>query len=98
MPVLNEEEFLERALKTLREQTFSDYELIVVDNGSTDRSPEIAARFADRVIVEPQRGYDRALHRGISEARGQFIVQADADTFYPPRWLSLMVRALEGEG
>ncbi len=98
MPVLNEEEFLERTLQALRRQTFREYELIVVDNGSTDRSPEIAARFADRVIVEAQRGYDRALHRGISEARGELIVQADADTFYPPHWLSLMVQALEKTG
>lgn len=98
MPVLNEEEFLERSLRTLRAQTFQDYELLVVDNGSTDRSPEIAARFADRVIVEPQRGYDRALHRGILEAKGEFIVQADADSLYPPGWLATMVRALEAPG
>jgi glycosyltransferase involved in cell wall biosynthesis len=98
MPVLNEEEFLEQTLKTLRAQTFTDYELIVVDNGSTDRSQEIAARFADRVIVEPRRGYDLALHRGISEARGEFIVQADADTLYGPHWLALIVHALEAQG
>ncbi|MCS7240704.1 MAG: glycosyltransferase family 2 protein [Candidatus Bipolaricaulota bacterium] len=98
MPVLNEEEFLEQTLKTIRAQTFKDYELIVVDNGSTDRSREIAARFADRVLVEPQRGYDLALHRGISEAQGELIVQADADTLYPPHWLARMVQAFEGKG
>lgn len=98
MPVLNEEEFLEETLRTLRAQTFTDYELIVVDNGSTDRSREIAARYADRVILEPQRGYDVALHRGIREAQGELIVQADADTLYPPHWLARMVRALEGKG
>lgn len=98
VPVLNEEEFLERMLKTIRAQTFTDYELIVVDNGSVDRSPEIAARFANRVMSEPHRGYDRALHRGISEAQGELVVQADADSIYTPQWLSLMVQALEGEG
>lgn len=98
VPVLNEEEFLERMLKTIRGQTFTDYELIVVDNGSDDRSPEIAARFADRVMSEPERGYDRALHRGISEAQGELVVQADADSIYTPQWLSLMVQALEGAG
>lgn len=98
VPVLNEEEFLEETLQTLRAQTFKDFELLVVDNGSTDRSPEIAARYADRVVEEPVRGYDRALHRGISEAQGEFIVQADADSLYPPDWLARMVAALEKEG
>ncbi|MGB9757322.1 MAG: glycosyltransferase family 2 protein [Candidatus Bipolaricaulaceae bacterium] len=98
MPVLNEEEFLEETLRTLRAQTFKGFELLVVDNGSTDRSPEIAARYADRVVREPVRGYDRALHRGICEAQGEFIVQADADTLYPSDWLARMVKALEEEG
>jgi len=98
VPVLNEERFLEQTLRSLRAQTFQEYELLVVDNGSTDRSREIAAELADRVVIEPRRGYLPAAHRGFSEARGELIVSADADTMYPRRWLERMVRALAREG
>lgn len=98
VPVLNEEGTLEETLRSLRAQTWRDFELLVVDNGSTDRSPQIAARFADRVIVEPKRGALPAMHRGFSEARGAFVVGADADTVYPPRWLERMVGELRREG
>ncbi len=98
VPVLNEEASLGETLRTLRAQTFNDFELLVVDNGSTDRSLQIAARFADRVIVEPKRGALQAMHRGFGEAQGEFIVGADADTVYPPRWLARMVEALRRTG
>lgn len=98
VPVLNEERFLEQTLRSLRAQTFQEYELLVVDNGSTDRSPEIAAELADQVIIEPRRGYLPAAHRGFSEARSAFVVTADADTLYPPQWLAWMARALGTPG
>ncbi len=98
VPVLNEEAFLANTLATLRGQTFTGYELLVVDNGSTDRSPQIAAEFADRVIVEPRRGALPTMHRGFVEARGDLITCGDADTIYPPHWLERMVDALDRPG
>ncbi|HAZ30744.1 TPA: glycosyltransferase family 2 protein [Candidatus Acetothermia bacterium] len=98
VPVLNEEEFLEETLRSLRAQTFTDFELLVVDNGSTDRSPEIARGFTDRVLCEPRRGSAWAMHRGFSEATGVIIVSADADTIYPPQWLERMVKELGRDG
>lgn len=94
VPVLDEEELLESTLCSLRRQTFRDFELLIVDNGSTDRSPWIAARFADRMLVEPQRGALWAMHRRFSEARGDLIVSCDSDTIYPRRWLERMVQVL----
>lgn len=98
VPVLNEEALLEGTLRTLRAQTHQRFELLVVDNGSTDRSPQIACQFADRVIVEPRRGALRAMHRGFDEAQGELVVSADADTVYPVRWLERMVGALCQKG
>jgi glycosyltransferase involved in cell wall biosynthesis len=95
VPVLNEEGFLAETLRSLRAQTFTDFELLVVDNGSTDRSPEIAARFADRVLVEGRRGPAWAMARGFAESTTDSIASADADTLYPPDWLQRMVAALE---
>ncbi len=94
VPVLNEEAFLEDTLCSLRAQTFADFELLVVDNGSTDRSPEVARRWADRVLVAERRGYAWAVHRGVEAASGGLVVSADADTLYPRRWLATMVREL----
>ena len=57
-------------------------EIIVVDNGSTDRSPQMAAAAGARVVTEPVRGYGAAYLRGFREARGESIVMADADDTY----------------
>lgn len=98
VPVLDEEIFLAETLTSLRNQTFTDFELVVVDNGSTDRSPQIAQEFADRVVIEPRRGALHAMHRGFTEAKGDLIACADADTLYPPRWLERLVASLDKAG
>ena len=51
MPTFNGERFLEETFSSIFEQTFTDYEVIVVDDGSTDRTREILARYADRLII-----------------------------------------------
>ena len=98
VPALNEEEWLADTLRSLRAQEFRDFELLVVDNGSNDSTPKIAARWADRVLSEEKRGAVHAIHRGILEAQGELVVSADADTLYPPKWLTKMVRALGRPG
>jgi glycosyltransferase involved in cell wall biosynthesis len=98
VPVLNEEELLPFTLASIHSQAFKNYEVIVVDNGSTDRSPEIGRAFADRFLVEPERGPIHAMHRGILNAKGRFVTCCDADTIYPPHWLERMVRRLQHRG
>ncbi|MFH1609311.1 MAG: glycosyltransferase [Candidatus Bipolaricaulota bacterium] len=99
VPVLNEERLLADTLRALRAQMFIGFDLIVVDNGSTDRSLEIAREFTDHVLCEPEPGSAWAMHRGISEAMGTVVIAcADADTVYPPRWLERMVKALDKDG
>lgn len=58
-------------------------EVVVVDNGSTDGSPEVAAAAGARVVHERRRGYGSAYLRGFSEARGRYLVMGDADDTYP---------------
>lgn len=95
VPFLNEQNHLEDCLRSLRAQTFRDYELIVVDNGSTDRSLAIAQRYADHVLRESRIGPDLARHRGFVEAKTELLASADADTIYPRNWLEQIVRVLE---
>jgi glycosyltransferase involved in cell wall biosynthesis len=70
-------------------------EVIVVDNGSTDRSVELAEEAGARVVHEPRPGYGSAYLRGLAEAKGEFIVMADADGTYPLRRLPELVALLE---
>lgn len=95
VPVLNEEALLRDTLESIRAQSFTDYELIVVDNGSTDRSPEIAKQYADKVLAEKKRGPLFAVRCGIEHAKAELVTCCDADTLYPRNWLEKMVKSLD---
>src|SRR4030042_2798057 len=88
VPTLNEEKFLPRSLHSLKKQNYrGKYEIIVVDNGSTDKTAQIARGFGVKVISCVKRGVILARQTGVNHATGKIIIQADADTFYPPDWL-----------
>jgi len=85
MPCLNEERTapicIEKALRTMRKLGVRG-EVVLVDNGSTDRSVEVAEQAGARVVRHPLRGYGNALRRGFDEARGRFIIMGDCDDSY----------------
>jgi glycosyltransferase involved in cell wall biosynthesis len=85
MPCLNEEETIgscvQKALEGIR-RTGLPGEVIVADNGSTDRSTEIAGELGARVIHQPERGYGNAYRAGFEAARGKYIVMGDSDDTY----------------
>ena len=68
-------------------------QVIVVDNGSTDRTSDVARSFGAEVIREPVRGYGRTYKRGFSFARGDLIVTLDGDHSYPPDAISYLIEA-----
>ena len=90
IPCLNEEQGVERVLK--RMPPFVD-EVIVVDNGSTDRTSEVASASGAMVIREDVRGYGRSYKRGFSHAAGDLIVTLDGDHSYPVDALSYLIEA-----
>jgi len=84
MPVFNAQSYLEAALDSIRDQTFDDFEVIAVDDGSADGSAAIldeARRRDSRFVVVSQRqsGIVDALNRAIGEARGEYFARMDAD-------------------
>lgn len=95
IPCLNEEQTLslciEKALLSFAELGIAG-EVVVADNGSTDRSVEIALEFGARVVHERRKGYGAALFRGIAESRGEIIVIADGDDSYDWAAIAPLVR------
>ena len=95
IPCLNEELTLglciEKAFRSFAELGVEG-EVVVADNGSTDRSVEIATQLGARVVHERRKGYGAALFRGIEESRGEVIVMADADDSYDWAAIAPLVR------
>ncbi len=101
IPCLNEAESIEecvRAARTALDEGGYRGEVLVVDNGSTDGSGDLAAGAGARVVVQPQRGYGNAYLAGLAAARGRYIVMLDADMTYDANELPRFVAALEDGG
>ena len=89
IPARNEENYIGRCLQSLLDQDYQGhFEIIVVDNGSTDNTAEIARKMGATVIQEDKKGIAGARQRGFSHARGSIIASTDADNIVPPDWLS----------
>ena len=96
----NHERFIEEALVSVVEQDFpaSDTEILVVDDGSTDRTPDIVRKFAPRVrlLSKSNGGQASAFNFGIPEARGEIVAFLDGDDWWARNKLSAVVKAFDG--
>jgi glycosyltransferase involved in cell wall biosynthesis len=95
IPAFNEEKFLGNCLLSLKEQDFKDFEIIVVDNNSTDRTSEIAKKFGAILISEKKQGVAFDRNKGAKIANGEILVFTDADTILPKNWLSRIKEEFE---
>jgi GT2 family glycosyltransferase len=94
----NRRELLRACLESLRRQSGVCFETIVVDNGSTDGSPELANDYGIRIIRNPTNlGFCAANNQGIAAARGQFIALLNNDAEAEPGWLAALHRACSRE-
>jgi glycosyltransferase involved in cell wall biosynthesis len=89
IPTFNEEENISQCLVSLRHQTLprTEYEIIVVDGGSKDKTREIAGKYADKVFVQKSPRVGGARNDGFMAAAGDIVATTDADCILPPTWL-----------
>lgn len=95
MPLYNKEREVNRAIESVLNQTVKDFELIVVNDGSTDRGAEVVLALNDpriRMINQENGGVSAARNRGIVEARSELIAFLDADDEWKPRFLETILR------
>lgn len=99
MPVWNGVQYLPEAVQSILNQSFADFELLILDDGSTDATPRILEEFARRdprvrVIHLAHEGIVNALNRGVAEAKGEWIARMDCDDIAHPERLAKQRQAL----
>lgn len=100
MPVYNSEKVLEKSISSIINQTYKNWELIIVDDGSTDESLEILKRYAGKctrikVYQQKNSGPGAARNKGISKANGDYIAFIDADDYFDLNYLSVVNSKIE---
>jgi CDP-glycerol glycerophosphotransferase len=103
VPIHDVESYLATCLQSLARQSFTDLEVLMVDDGSTDRSPGIAARFAERdrrfrLLRQANAGLGAARNTGIEAATGELLAFADSDDVVPPRAYERLLDSLDHTG
>ena len=96
MPCYNGQAYLAEAIESVLGQSYRNFELIVVDDGSTDRSDEILRGYGDRIRVTRQsnKGVSAARNVGIFKSRGEFIAFLDSDDYWHPEFLRKMIAGM----
>lgn len=103
VPVYNTAKYLPECIESILGQTFTDFELIIIDDHSTDSSPAICSRYAAKdsrvsIHVNPGKGVASARNFGITQARGQYVVFVDSDDYVDPDYLADLLRQPLPEG
>ncbi len=89
IPVYNRASFIKEAIESVLKQTYKNFELIVVDDGSTDETPQIIANYPVKLIRQSNRGVSAARNAGIRMARGEIIALLDSDDIWEKNKLQI---------
>ena len=102
VPVYNVEEYLEECLESIQKQTYSDIEVILVNDGSTDRSKEICEQYCEKdsrfkLVNQENKGLSGARNRGMLESKGEFISFVDSDDVLKEDMLEQLMKQMTSE-
>ena len=102
VPVYNVEEYLEECLESIQKQTYSDIEVILVNDGSTDRSKEICEQYCEKdsrfkLVNQENKGLSGARNRGMLESKGEFISFVDSDDVLKEDMLEQLIKQMTSE-
>jgi glycosyltransferase involved in cell wall biosynthesis len=100
IPTYNRADFLPRAIESVLEQTYADFELVIVDDGSTDETADVVARYADpRIRYHWQENQERSAARneGIALSQGAYVTFLDSDDWYLPCKLACQAAVLDAD-
>jgi glycosyltransferase involved in cell wall biosynthesis len=97
IPTYNREQFILRALNSVSKQSFTDYEIIVIDDGSKDNTRQLLGPYMDKLkyIYQENAGISAARNQGIQEAKGEYIAFLDSDDIWAPEKLEHQVKVLD---
>ena len=95
VPSYNEETYLPRCLKALKDQTLPPLEIIVIDNNSSDNTFNIATSHGVKTVKEPIQGLTPARQRGFKEAKGEIVARVDADCIPDRHWIEEIAKHLQ---
>ena len=103
VPVYNAADRLARCIESIQAQTYEDWELILIDDGSKDDSFSVCERYAAadqriRPFTQPNRGVSATRNRGIASARGRYLQFVDSDDYLRPDMMTQMLHAMEQSG
>jgi len=97
IPLYNKANTIGKAIESVLAQTYGNYEIIVVDDGSTDNSCEVVSQYDDkniRLIRQKNAGVSAARNRGVSESRSEYVAFLDADDFWDTDYLEVQLRLI----
>jgi glycosyltransferase involved in cell wall biosynthesis len=99
IPVYNGAATIDRALKSVLDQTFTDYEIVICEDGSTDDTPSVLAKYGDklRVVRQANRGLPAARNAAVASSRGELLALIDHDDEWLPQKLEVAVAAMRSD-
>lgn len=96
IPVFNEEKVIGDCLTSLQEQTYKDIEIIVIDDGSKDKTRESVGNFPVKLVEQSHLGPGVARNHGVKEAKGEILVFVDADMTFDKKFIELLTKPIRG--
>jgi glycosyltransferase involved in cell wall biosynthesis len=92
VPTLNEDRNIESCLASIKRQKYPNFEIILVDGDSSDKTVEIAKKYVDKILVKKDNGPGQARNLGVINTDAEIVAFTDADTEVSPNWLDIIAR------